>query len=188
MEIVEESYPWKHWMISDFLSAEDFQKVKDTHENIPVDEHTNIHVNFLNKGPVKSILDKAMREFAKEIGYDMTDHMVECAMVNMLPNIKYNKIHCDALWKKATLVLGVGDTGTGTHIYEKKDPAYYVNTTTYKPNGGMLFFRKSNVTWHDYDSLGLEDIRRTILIWITTHELQIEHREEYRLSEQDRRA
>lgn len=188
MEIIEESYPWKHWMISDFLSAEDFQKVKDAHENIPVDEHTNIHVNFLNKGRVKDLITIAALKFAQEIDFDMTDHTVECAMVNMKPNVKYNKIHCDALWKKATFVIGVSEQGTGTHIYEKKDPAYYVNTTTYKQNGGMMFFRKSNVTWHDYDSLGLEDIRRTILIWITTDELQNEYREEYRLSGQDRRA
>ena len=40
----------------------------------------------------------------------------------------------------------------------------------------MLFFRKPNVTWHDYDSMGMEDIRRTALIWITTDELQNEFR------------
>ena len=176
MYFVEESYPWQHWLISDFLLTEDFKKVKEIHEKIPVDEHTNIHVNYLKQGPVKSILDKAMREFAEKIDYDMDGKRVEAALVNMLPNIKYNKIHCDADWKIATLVLGIGDTGTGTHIYEKKDPAYYINTTTYKPNGGMLFFRKPNVTWHDYNSMGMEDIRRTALIWITTDELQNEFR------------
>ena len=107
----------------------------------------------------------AMRELCKEIEFEITDNMEITIQFDIIkPDWSYNKVHSDNPKKFVTFVMAISDEGTGTHLYST-DRTTFIKTTDWIQNGGNGFIRKDD-TWHDFDSKGLTDYRRTALIML----------------------
>lgn len=164
MKVIKHSEPWDWFEVHNFLSDEEFHSVRIYAENQDVhDTERTMHV--LRSGYAYDIMATAMRELCKEIEFVITDEMEITIQLDAIePDWAYDKVHSDNEKKLVTFVMAISDEGTGTHLYSK-DRTTYVKTTNWIQNGGNGFIRKDD-TWHDFDSKGLTDYRRTAIIMV----------------------
>lgn len=156
MILIKKSYPWDHYTIQEFLSEDDFYMVDAFSKSL-----CGIHP--VTHGLAFDVLYDAMKHLSDTIGFDYNQCNFKVEFMNIEPDWSYNKIHTDAPWKAMTFVLGLSPEGTGTKLYTTNDYSSYVHTTQWNQNGGTAFCRADN-TWHDYDSIGLHNTRRTVLL------------------------
>ena len=64
-----------------------------------------------------------------------------------------------------TLVIALSDTGTMFHLFKTNQRDSYAKTPKWTPNCGTGFLRTDD-TWHDFDSMGNTEIRKTLHICI----------------------
>ncbi len=166
--------PWKHYLLSNCLTTEDFNIVSDYSLTLKAKKDSNLffiesYKDIPNRlhvpNRIKNILNDLGKRCAELLKISKPYEIYSGIMI-LKPDYRYNLIHTDSEWKTATLVLGLSDTGTGTSLYET-DGQTFNYTTPYIKNGGMIFER-NNETYHDYDSVGCKELRRTAMIWIKT--------------------
>lgn len=163
MNIIKHKKPWEHFEVHNFLDTHNFNSVKMFAKNLTVTNDRSMKV--LRTGDIYSILSDAMRMFCNSISYcPPADHEITVQLDAIKPGWAYNKVHTDNPKKWVTFVMAISETGTGTHLYSK-DRQSLIKTTNWIPNGGYGFIRKNN-TWHDFDAIGLSDIRRTAIIML----------------------
>lgn len=164
MKVIKHSDPWDYFEVHEFLSQQDFHAVRVYAENQHV-QNVDRTMHVLRSGYAYDIMATAMRELCAEIEFDITDDMeITIQLDTIKPGWAYNKVHSDNEKKYVTFVMAISDTGTGTHLYTC-DKSTYVKTTDWIQNGGNGFIRKDD-TWHDFDSKGLTDLRRTAIIMV----------------------
>jgi len=163
--IVNEYFkPWPYFEVYDFLNSQDFDIVREFSNSIPISESRRTSV-VLHEGIEHSILSSAMHELCQKIQYRITDGMEITVQFDVIaPGFDY-KIHNDNPKKYVTFVLAISEQGTGTNLYYANNKDSYYSTTKWIPNGGNGFVRQ-NYTWHDFNSIGLNDYRRTAIVML----------------------
>lgn len=164
--------PWKHYLLSNCLTTNDFNFVSDYSITLEVKKDTNLYfIESYKNSPNRQHVPKKIKNILHDLGKRCAElleipepYEIYSGIMILKPDYKYNTIHTDSEWKTATLVFGLSDTGTGTSLYET-DGQTLNYTTPYVKNGGMIF-KRNNETYHDYDSVGCKELRRTAMIWI----------------------
>lgn len=165
MTFTKVTEPWNHWLVRDFLTEEDFAKVKEYSYSLPA--YTgNTYCDRVTEGVLFDMLQSKLFDLCAEIGYNTTGKGKYFAMefMTMEPDYVYNKVHTDNPAKGLTFILGVSDEGTGTKLYS--DKTTYHSTTEWAQNGGTMFNPSTNTSWHCFDAIGCSEIRRTLQLFI----------------------
>ena len=157
--------PWNHYQVTDFLTEEEFNIVRDYHVNNvkPLEEGRNVFRVSLISEEIRSILSKRMYELAAQVDpeHDNSNCEMNIEMHTIQPDWEHS-VHRDISTKKITFVLDISEEGNGTRLYERKDGPI-VKTMPWIVNGGGGFIR-SDSTWHSFDTHGGTEPRRTIIL------------------------
>ena len=166
--------PWKHYLLNNCLTTNDFDFVSNYSLTLKAKKESNLYfIESYKDSPNRQYVPKKIKNILHDLGKRCAElleipkpYEIFSGIMILKPDYRYNVIHTDSEWKTATLVLGLSDTGTGTSLYET-DGQEFNYTTPYVKNGGMLF-KRNNESYHDYDSVGCKELRRTAIVWIKT--------------------
>ena len=157
--------PWDHYQVTDFLTEEEFNIVKDYHINNvkPLKEGRNVFPLPLISEEMRSILSRRMYELAAQVDpeHDNSNREMNIEMHTIQPDWEHS-VHRDISVKKITFVLDISAEGNGTRLYKTKDGTI-VKTMPWIVNGGGGFIRNDS-TWHSFDTHGGTEPRRTIIL------------------------
>jgi|SRR6056300_815427 len=151
MKVRVNDYPWKHWIVDDFLDENTFQLIKDSIVSFPkAEENSRVNFFFRDRGyhTIHNILRENFLEFTKTLGEDFTNTTVGVEYMNVGKGFNY-ETHCDSSCKIFTIVLYISDRGNGTKLYSSKE--VFENEVEWKPNRAVGFYRSDN-SWHSYYS------------------------------------
>jgi len=169
MKINWHDYPFRHYIVENFLSEEDFAAVRQYHfDEVPAPKvgRNNKRNENISK-EMRDILYPPMLELAKQVNPKGENH----PLLNKLRlNIEFDAIqpgyghaiHTDIKGKWVVFVLHVGDSGYGTRLHETGDGPI-VKTMPWIPNGGGGFIR-SDSSWHSFDTHETDTVRRTVIL------------------------
>ena len=157
--------PWNHYQVTDFLTEEEFNIVRDYHVNNvkPLKEGRNVFSLPLISKEIRNILSSRLYELAAQVDpkNDNSNCEINIEMHTIQPDWEHS-VHRDISTKKITFVLDISEEGNGTRLYERKDGPI-VKTMPWIVNGGGGFIR-SDSTWHSFDTHGGTEPRRTIIL------------------------
>jgi hypothetical protein len=165
MKIEYYNDPWNHYQVTDFLTEEEFNIIKDYHiKNVrPPKEGRNVFPSRLISEEIRGILSPRMHELAAQVDpkHDNSDCVINIEMHTIQPDWEY-PVHQDIPLKNITFVLDISAEGNGTRLYEREDGPI-VKTMPWIVNGGGGFIR-SDSTWHSFDTHGGTEPRRTVIL------------------------
>ena len=157
--------PWNHYQVTNFLTEEEFNIVRDYHINNvkPLKEGRNVFGLESISKEIHSILSSRLYELAAQVDSknDNSNCEINIEMHTIQPDWEHS-VHRDISTKKITFVLDISEEGNGTRLYERKDGPI-VKTMPWIVNGGGGFIR-SDSTWHSFDTHGGTSPRRTIIL------------------------
>ena len=167
MIITRIEHPWKHLIIDNFLSENEFtslieyvKSVYDFPKN--VSGYKEIHrqnSNTFVSDLFTPKIYKLKEDFFDELNYGNKilpeKYYAYSELVICPPNYRYGRIHPDAPEKLMTAVFYVyPEEGDGTEIYKTEYRNSYVNDVEWKQNRALVFVGQTNnayqKTWHDY--------------------------------------
>jgi hypothetical protein len=182
-EIVE--VPWKHLIVDDFLSDEEYEKIlvyiKSVYDFSKKCGYKEIHkhnsdsvISNIFCPKILSIKDLYFDELnygnkeLPEIYYPFIELVVSP------PGFKYFKIHTDDAFKLMTTVCYFyPDFSTGTELYTTDKKTSYHHSVEWNKNRALSFVSQEKneyqKTWHNYFN-NTEDIRITFNLILSTHE------------------
>jgi len=164
MKVSEHTFPWKHWVIDDFLPEEEFKYIQTVTKkwtgprssfeklNLRLDdfkfyEETFMHYEECMK--VKEILTRAAKKLEEHFQVAGQYQSLHLEYVNCGRDFYY-RVHKDSKEKLMSHVLYVSEDGDGTRLFSNinKDDETCVD---WKPNR-VVSFKANNVSYHDYYS------------------------------------
>jgi len=160
MLITNKHSPWSYILVNDFLSPEDFEIVnKYSLEEVYHHKHDLYRTEWTNRNRdiPDHVVEPLLESLAELYGKPIVDNY-KITFDNIVPDWQY-KVHADNPNKLFTFVLHLSDNGKGTKI----DDTY----TPWIVNGGMGFHNAPHKK-HSFDTLGATDIRRTVILNVTT--------------------
>lgn len=181
-EIILDS-PWKHVILENVFSQEDFTKI--LREVVPMcatypdGEHVLNLYDAEESGSISrevsdilvNIADSVLVKNAKTL-FEQFDGVVESdngyfciPQFGITKNFSHG-VHCDEVYKSyktlTFLVYLSPNDSTGTLIYSGEDDRTYHSTVPWKPNSGLYFCPYPDSTWHAFKSDG--EVRVTLLL------------------------
>jgi len=158
MKINKYEYPWEHYEITEILSVNNFNTVKEYSDSYSLPENGR-HTNFVeNNNSIYTIFKNIIIDFCEHINCDITNKYFLLEHSICSPNYKYNRIHTDNPNKLLTFVYYLSDDNFGTKLYKEKTIESKFKYSNWSKNGGMAFIRNEN-TFHDFEAN--ETVRRT---------------------------
>ena len=118
--------PWKHYLLNNCLTTNDFDFVSNYSLTLKAKKESNLYfIESYKDSPNRQYVPKKIKNILHDLGKRCAElleipkpYEIFSGIMILKPDYRYNVIHTDAEWKTATLVLGLSDTGTGTSIYE----------------------------------------------------------------------
>ena len=159
MKIYENNFPWKHWIIDNFLDDSQVQQLQKKCIAHITKSNTKCHFNIDSlEDPYKKILETAINKMPnviKELQYESPRNYKD---VHALGHLAINTAgysfqpHCDDETKVWTFVTYIGpNKSIGTHVMSNPDEEGKVEIP-WKPGRCLVFAGNNGETWHSYES------------------------------------
>ena len=174
MKIYKQSFPWKHWIIDEFLPQQDITKLAYIAEKHIQEKNSKFHFTTETlQSPYKEILQTAinkMPSIIKELNYKSPRHYKKIYTLGHLAinPAKYSfQPHCDDETKVWTFVTYIGPKKSiGTYIMSDMNSNDKIEIP-WKPGRCLVFAGNNGETWHSYESGN--DWRATITAYMNTN-------------------
>lgn len=170
------SFPWKHFVLSDFFSETAFNFLKDFKINPEYDKITGFRdvINsrcFLNNQLVsqyKELQDAIQtlnqkQKFSNFFGRDITNTMIRAELIHDRYPF-FHDIHTDLPNKNLTIIINLDkedDKNLATDLYFNKTK--HIKKLDWVPNGGIAF-PITDKAWHGFDKTEYKGIRKIMII------------------------
>lgn len=173
MNIKENNFPWKHWIIDDFLETDQVLQLQNFAKQHIELHNTKMHFNvdYLEE-PCKEILQLAINKMPKFIGKVNHKSPRQYDKIYALGHLAVNpagysfKPHCDDPTKIWTFVTYIGpETSIGTYVMSNMEEENKVEIE-WKPGRCLVFAGNNGETWHSYESG--DNWRATITAYMNT--------------------
>lgn len=162
MEVTQSTDPWKHVVVDNFLSNDDFKTVREItsqwYRPADVKKYSMFLPDFRwyretidayhDALELTYILESYTEFWEDTYKMSLKDTYFQPEWVDIRGKYSYHP-HVDSHQKKVSNVLYVSDEGTGTRL-AKSGAMRNPKLIEWEPNRCLSFRREEHVTWHDY--------------------------------------
>jgi len=174
MKITKSNNPWEHYVIDDFLPINLYNDLCDYYiSNKNEDKPLSYLRDMQSEDIIKldSIVQNDLYPFLVKEGLykdeDFKPWRSRWHFSSFEPHGRYGK-HLDIKSKVSSLVIYMDPNLSnfppeqGTILYKDEHGDEGQKQIKWKPNSGVFFRRKDNITWHSYANLSSSDYRITL--------------------------
>jgi len=174
MKIFEQTFPWKHWIVDNFIEKQDVAKLSHVAHKHIQEKNSKFHytTDTLNE-PYKNILETAINKMPaviKELNYKSPRQHKK---IHALGHLAINPAgysfqpHCDDETKIWTFVTYIGPVKSiGTYVMSDMNNKDKIEIP-WKPGRCLIFAGNNGETWHSYESGN--NWRATITAYMNTN-------------------
>ena len=174
MKIYEQAFPWKHWIIDNFLDKSDVAKLSYVAHKHIQENNSKFHYTVDSlQDPYKQVLSSAiekMPDVIKNLNYTSPRKYKKIYALGHLAVNPANysfQPHCDDETKIWTFVTYIGpNKSTGTYVMTDMNENNKIEIP-WMPGRCLVFAGNTGETWHSYTSSN--DWRATITAYMNTN-------------------
>tara|TARA_R100000908_G_scaffold63250_2_gene43920 strand:- start:1832 stop:2371 length:540 start_codon:yes stop_codon:yes gene_type:complete len=173
MKITKNNNPWEHYIIDDFFPTNLYNDLCDYYISNKNEDKPLSYLDVQSDDIIKldSIVQNDLYPFLIKEGLykdeDFKPWSSRWFFSSYEPQGRYSK-HLDTESKLSSLVIYMDPNLSnfppeqGTILYKDNKTDEGQKQIKWKPNSGLIFRRKDNITWHSYANLSLSDHRITL--------------------------